>query len=329
MRRVIAAAAPGTLLASERQLAKEFGISVSSANLVMRRLAEEGLIRKVHGKGNLVSETAAHAGANERRTVVFADASLNASHPFWGARLRGVVETAQELRYHLQIVYLRGDESHEDRAEFMSTVSRPEVAGLIYPFGQHSFLDRLWGVRPHLAVVSERPVGNGGPAATVMLDLAGYGAAAVRELAQAGSHTPLVVAVSSDTIAGALAGAAVLPDMRPGHLHLPHIGRLHLDEIAKEIAAKKFDGLLFDDDVLAAKTMAVLAAGGLFPPAVSTVNTGGHPPLPEHVKLYEFSGYEAGRLLMAALDSLIRNGLFAGSKILLQPAPVPSTHPAA
>ena len=64
VRQRLARLKPGAELPSEAQLCEEFGVSRMTARQAMNRLAQEGLVSRVRGRGTFVGEPPTHRRAN-------------------------------------------------------------------------------------------------------------------------------------------------------------------------------------------------------------------------------------------------------------------------
>ncbi len=112
LRERIASLRPGERLPSDAELCLEFGVSRMTARNAMQRLAEDGLVARLPGRGSFVAETPAHRRAN--RLMTFTQEMLRRGRVPSSRILTRVIRpsttpesTALEIPLRQPIVHLR------------------------------------------------------------------------------------------------------------------------------------------------------------------------------------------------------------------------------
>ena len=96
---------PGAQLPSERDLAKVYGVSQSTAKKALGQLKAEGLVRGWQGKGNFVVERTIRQPRRVTKTIaVMIEQEAHFNHPVMSQRLQGVQSVLSPLGWHLAIM---------------------------------------------------------------------------------------------------------------------------------------------------------------------------------------------------------------------------------
>ncbi len=319
LRRYIARAKPGDRLTPERQLAAEHGIGISLVRRILQQLVDEGLIEKVHGKGNLVTGAASKVVC-ERGTIVFADAWAALDHPFYARKLQGVLEVADELDYRVEIVCILAERMPKgDRLS--NRISHPDVVGMIYPFGQHRYMELTRDRRPDMPIVCDIQRPSVSNTAFVSMDMFEIGCKGATALFGRGAKSLLALTANEQTKAGVRAAAAGTEDDID-----VHDGALEKTADAAAVMAmvreSGCDALLFDEDRRALPVLEALRSE--VPDLWESLHIACHANagdeiLPPSVIRLEIDGRQIGQLSVRVLDQLISGAGFQQTSVLVSP----------
>ena len=290
---------------SVRSLAAQYGISYGTVRRVVDRLVGEGLLYKRHGKGIFVADGQAGARVG---TVLYVDNWGSNEHPFYVRKLRGITETADacamrvEVRSHRAGTGLEGDEA------FLAELRRREIVGLVIPWIPEGVQRAVAQRATPLPIVTSQENSDAGAWAHVGINPYGIGERAAAYLFERGARHVATVA-KHETVA---AGVEAVRLRRAASARATYVRCLlggDPAETAKEIAAAKPDGLVFDDDRIALGVLKELRASHkrVRPRVVSTSNVG-EDLLPAAVTRLEVDGYEVGAMMVRTLKILIDGG---------------------
>ncbi len=147
--------APGTPLASNKELAGEFGVSVLTADRAVRQLVEEGLVYREQGRGTFVSERRPQSG-NKTYRIGIGDINKFPMTPAREAALDTIPRNiSAALKERGCDPILLEYEEIKDPKLFAETVKRVDALILSRAYIDEKTLSNLATV-PHLPVVVNR-----------------------------------------------------------------------------------------------------------------------------------------------------------------------------
>jgi GntR family transcriptional regulator, arabinose operon transcriptional repressor len=121
--------APGDPLPSERQLAKDYGVSRITIVKSIDLLVDEGLIESQHGRGNFVLDYSAINSCAAECPVAFCVPTPSESYIF--STLIGATRVAMEHQVRLNVVVIEDSEDGSAEARQLRRLVDSEVEGII------------------------------------------------------------------------------------------------------------------------------------------------------------------------------------------------------
>lgn len=298
-----------TALKSERKLTEEYDICIGTVRRVMAQLVEEGLIYKIHGKGNFVKAS----GKKAKNKIIFADAWSSGFHPFFSRKLDGIIDEAEKRGFFLQVcsIHLRHE---KERGMLLPAASADDVAGLIYPYENNSFLSEIRKANPGLPIVSDQANIGFSCSAEVNIDYQQVGKMGAQYLRQQSVNNPLVIYNNDSVLSG-------FEHEWPGK---SHIRKVHasdmgaLEQVMLRMSKADYDGLFFGDDIIATE---ILARGepSVSRQAIISYHNIDNKDLPDSIATLDVNGYEFGRLTVHVLCSLMGNPYHSNTRTLYIP----------
>jgi hypothetical protein len=307
LRRFCATSKPGTALLPERRLAARYGMTHAGARRVLTRLLHDGLIHRHQGRGTFVAE---HSSENACQTILQVDTWHELTHPYYAARLRGIMAESRGHRFRFQVF----DGPPVQTAEFYSEVSRDDVAGVIVPYATRELEDELRRAHPGVAILSTGYPTVDTTITHVAVDYPSLGALAAMHLVGRGARRPVAVcghrdaqtAFAAACADAGVAGTTIQVDPRAD-------APLDADGRRRVVAA---DGLAFDDEVVAARVLATVGRPRV--PMITQV-TRGAPSPDTNAALLEVDGLVMGRLIVQTLAAMVRQGLYLNTTVRVRP----------
>ncbi len=301
---------PDQPIMPERRLAEQYGISHGTVRRVLDGLLDDGVIYKIHGKGTFVAGPRPAAGD---ATILFADTWLDAVHPYFAGRLKGIVETAERLKLRLEVVQC--DPRLTNRETLLNRLTRQEMHGLILPWITDELLDQIRAVNRRVqVVVTTSPAPPLGVSA-ILVDYVGMGCAAMKYLASRRVRRPVCV-VSHPPTRGGIDMTCELLGLAPRFVDVPSLHACEPKAVAADIEQLGGDGLMFDDDQIAAQLIPSL--GSIDIPLVSHDNSGAGS-LPGHAARLVVDSEIMGGLIVQHLHGLITATQPGNATIHLRP----------
>ena len=316
---------PGQRLATGRELAEQYGVSYSTVRRVTARLQEEGVVEKVQGKGTFVAEPAEEP-QGEVACIIYADPWKVHGNPFFIRTLQGVVDQTHRCGYRLQV--FRCPHLSSGREEFQrlkEEVGREDVRGLLLPWVNQHLAGELRGVSPDLRMVSMSTRYPPEGVSSVVLDFAALGRRAGRQMLARGVRRLVVVSVQSEMPVG-LERALDL-DSGEGQVDLNRFNFApnepeDVTSLAGEILSLEPEGIIFDDDRLAERSLEQLLR--LDPDLLSRCHVISHANegedlFPPEVDRLVMDSHEIGGGAIRLLRRMIEENRSLGIALLVQP----------
>lgn len=330
LRAFIEKASPHQRLAPGRTLARRYQLSHSAVVNVLDRLAAEGRVYKVHGRGCFVSESIRPGPVSEeKKTVLFVSEKSAMSHIFYSRMWQGIAESAADFNFRIEVRIFDFSRTASSASplnadwleDLLADLSRLEVAGLIVPWLSNDMLKRIRLVRPGLPIL-------------------------VTETQTPGQD--VAAALRDDAALGRMAARAVLADGRKRVASVFHHQAFHgglLDQIAESgedltvtsfpcrrdenwrewvqpLLAAEPEVLVFSEDRICAAILQALQEVALdFLRSVMLVSHANADEefLPREVIRIENDGYEFGRNIFFTLRGIILGDLPSDICVLLKP----------
>ena len=296
---------------SERKLAAQYGLSHSTVRRVVQRLADEGRVYKIHGKGVFVAERNGATTPNAAGTVLFADDWQDVEHPFHARYLRGLVAQARESGLRLQIQQLSGDADQRGHA-LEESLRGGDISGLIISWLTAGIYHRIGSMIPAI-VTTVAPVAEARNVHPVLRDWQGVGEQAALWLQRRGARHALLIHHRG----AVLDGATQALDREGATLALEGVSLCRPNDSAQvrnEILGHAPCALAFDDDRLAAEVLAGMSVSERkrWQPVISVANRG-EDLLPIDVARLDFDGEVFGRQAVHSIVTALRGDLQHGA----------------
>lgn len=307
LRRFCTTAKKDTPILPERRLASRYGITHGAVRKVLDRLLVDGLITRQQGRGTFVARDPVAADA---LTIIQIDTWQQLSHPYYVARLQGIMAEAKQHRLRVQI--LPGP--HVETAEFYADVAHTDVGGVIVPYASPQLEAGLRQANPRLAIVTTGYVTADTTMTHVVVDYQSLGAMAAAYLLRRGARRPFAVcghreAQSAFLVACETAGV-------PGETAFVEPKGGDPTAALAQYRRAAADGLAFDDDVIAG---AVLRELQPVPRRLITQANRGACLAPASAARLEMDGQLMGRTIVQTLHAMIRHGLYHNTIVRLRP----------
>lgn len=249
---------PDERLKPERDLAQEFDVSYSTVRRVTNKLKEEGLLRKVRGKGTFVTSQEPDSEAPDG--LIYADPWRVEGNMFFIRCLEGVLDEAERHGRHLHVFRCAEHQlDHDELNKLVALLESSGAAGVLLPWVNSALRNRITSVRPNLQIVSmtgRYPIEG---VSSVALDFTALGRLGYRHLVDVGAKSVDVYATHTDTLLGVQHARMDSSDeiqlkstrVTPGDAEVNV-------ELVDSILERQPDALLADDDRWAAELMATL-----------------------------------------------------------------------
>jgi len=315
LRTRLAALPPHQTIASERKLAKTYGVSASTVRRVMDRLLEEGRIYKEQGRGTFVAE---RRPKKKLLDIVWADTWGDAEHSYYARRRHGIVTQAATCGMRVLM------ESFPGRLEaerLCAAVGRAGVAGLIAPWVDGDLHTRLKAANPRLRIVTTASASSEADVASVRPDHVAVGREGARWLSRGRTGRIAVAHASPETLAGVMSLAHAWRK-GAGVLALPVGNDTDAAQLARAVLKGGVGGVLVDDDRVAVRLVDQLRRqrrAAFEKMRIASLANVGEDLLPPSVARLAIDGFEAGRLLVAVLHQMVTGGTFLHTDVRLRP----------
>jgi DNA-binding LacI/PurR family transcriptional regulator len=317
----------GTILTSERKLASQYNISLGTVRRVMQRLVEEGLIEKIHGKGNIICEKETDPNRNQG-TIIFADFWTGGFHPFFTSKIQGLLDEARVLRYDLQICGL-----HEGHSQLCNSLyhplRQPGIVGLIYPYNNPGFLKTMREEHPSLPVIFDLESCQLSYSANIAIDYhaIGYQAAEYCLLQKPKSIT--ILYTNQSTLQGAQ--EFINGSSKPCTINSQYMPEVEDELDATLKAYKNAPAIIFDDETVFQKFKEVCPKAVTRLEKRSTIITTKNAMTSSSEEptraTFEIDGYKFGQLSIRMLDQLRHANIFSNTTLNMPPRLILPTTP--
>jgi DNA-binding transcriptional regulator YhcF (GntR family) len=312
--KTVSSSSPGTMLPSERALARDYEISHGTVRVVLNRLVEEKKIYKVPGKGSFVA--AFRYDDESRRTIIYADPLYGQFHAFYSARLKGLLAAAEREGFRIQIV------QHLGSSEIpVKEIGRPDVCAIIIPWMPPAKYREMKKANPDLCILSGlQPLGFAGTT-SVTINLEAFGKQACEFLLNEGHKRVILV----EHLMGSYQGLMSFNAMRDGVMDIVRINSFTSADARSVFFAVKdiqADAIVFEDDNVASfviSSMMAMDPEYLEKTRVVSSSNIGDDNLPEGVVKFEFDGHRIGEMMITIVEGMLKNHQFENMDIRLNP----------
>jgi len=320
-------ASPHQPIASERKLARQYGISVATVRRTLDRLVKERLVYKRERMGNFVADgpARAKAGRGGLKTLIYADCWGPDPRPMTARLMHGLASQAAAEGIRLQVLHTPPDgDAFCDDEHVLRALSEPDVVAAAVPWIHPPWLRKVRRLRPHLKLIAtfSKAAGIDSHCGSVIPDYYGLGWRGAQQLAAGGARRIHCVYEEFHAYAGAMEVADESEKLEIVGVPHDRADPKSLVEVSKRLRSESVEAILFSDDRLAARAIEDLQAAD--PEVLQRIRIASHANtgenlLPAEVIRLEFDFYEVGRATVLAAVNMIRHDGLGPSEVLIPP----------
>lgn len=323
LREFVLANEPNTPLPSERKLAMRHKVSIAPVRKRLNRLVEEGLVYKVHGRGNFVAEPDRNVPVTGR--IILVDTWGDSVHSHYARRIRGMTVQARELGYDFQIVPCKKTFCFVDIEYVIEALQDDPNPAIIFPWLGTEYYEVLLLRLPLAQIVCITTECLLPTVSSVVIDYYAMGALAGQYLAKMNCQRIAVLKSSFKTDAGIRCGFSQF-SRAPEIVGISDSMLGDAALTAREIIEMNPDGLAIFDDTVARRILNELER--LSPdfaarlPVICAANKD-DPILPARIPQIEVDGYLIGKNAIDTIYACQQGRLTPGVSIGIRPCFIP------
>jgi len=320
-------AKPHQAIASERELARQYEISVATVRRTLQRLVKERLVYKRERLGNFVTDRPARAkGAGRQlKTLIYAECWGDEPRPMTARLMQGLAFQAAAEGIRLQVLHtpLKGD-TFCDNEHALEALAEPDVVAAAVPWIHRPWLRKVRRLKPDLKLIAtcRKAAGIDSHCGSVIPDYYGLGWQGAQQLAARGARRIHCVYEEFQAYAGALEVADESEKLEIVGVPHDRADPESFVEVSRRLRSESVEAVVFSDDRLAARAIEDLQAAD--PDVLQRIRIASHANtgenlLPAEVIRLEFDFYEIGRATVLAATNMIRHHGLGPSEVLIPP----------
>jgi len=323
------AARPHQPITSERELSRQYGISVATVRRTLERLVKERLVYKRERLGNFVADRPATRGGRQLKTLIYVDCWGDDTRPAVVHLMRGLASGSLDWDLRLQMLHAPAGQAFWANQQMRQALLQTDVVAAAVPYVTPQLEEELRRQNPRLKLISVADFGSGAKDCTIVgPDYFAVGRQGAEWLMEHGARRIHCVDPSLMTTSGATyaadrygpqhGGVAVIP--------VPCGSWASADvELACQFlreATPEPEAVIFSDDRFAAECIARLGPLGrqlLDRRRIVSLANVGEKTLPKGVVRLEFEWFEIGRATVATAAAMVRGQLQGHEQVLVRP----------
>lgn len=312
---------PKTLIATEKDLCAKYGISRVTTRRVMERLLQERLIHRVKGKGTTVALHERNRAARE--SIAYFHSANSTGHPYYGERLRGILDQAESEEISLDIIPFKEFISDNEKV-LLRAVDNPGAIGIIVPFMSKTMHSKIMKRNPgiNMVISTTNPEKMFANTSIITADFREFGRIAADYLLDKGVSRLVYVGHDPEAFSG-VRDTAESTGKKICKIHAPLAATDNeINGIVRKLSEYRGWGVVIGDDFMARRLFDAFHALKLdlaeICKVVTLANKGERAPLRDVARV-EFDGYEMGVKCVSLLKVMRHTPDLKGVDIHLRP----------